>query len=146
MFVSVVQRIMENAEEASLGHKYDKELGERLKMKIEDNGYHYFNAKKINIIDEDSSEDESYWERALSAIDREPNDKRNQVGYTRIKLESNKHFSGIPVNANYSTVHVPTNVYDGGKCHRVFMRLNFIYNLKKHVTYKLTCYKLYISF
>ena len=116
IFVSVLQRIMENAEEASLGHKYDKELGERLKMKIEDNGYHYFNAKKINIIDEDSSEDESYWERALSAIDREPNDKRNQVGYTRIKLESNKHFSGIPVNANYSTVHVPTNVYDGGKC------------------------------
>ena len=110
---------MENAEEASLGHKYDKELGERLKMKIEDNGYHYFNAKKINIIDEDSSEDESYWERALSAIDREPNDKRNQVGYTRIKLESNKHFSGIPVNANYSTVHVPTNVYDGGKFSRV---------------------------
>ena len=108
---------MENAEEASLGHKYDKSLGESLKMKIEDNGYHYFNAKKINILDEDAKDGESYWDRALSAIDREPNDKRNQVGYTRIKLESNKHFSGIPVNANYSTVHVPTNVYDGGKFH-----------------------------
>ena len=106
---------MENAEEASLGHKYDKSLGERLKMKIQDNGYHYFNAKKINVMDEDGREDESYWDKALSAIDREPNDKRNVIGYTRIKLESNKHFSGIPVNSNYSSVHVPTNVYDGGK-------------------------------
>jgi hypothetical protein len=106
---------MENAEEASLGHKYDKSLGEQLKLKTEDNGYHYFNAKKINILDEDANDDESYWDRALSAIDREPNDKRNVVGYTRIKLESNKHFSGIPVNSNYSSVHVPTNVYDGGK-------------------------------
>jgi voltage-dependent calcium channel alpha-2/delta-3 len=111
--IDAIKRIMENAEEASLGHKYDKNLGERLKMKIEDNGYHYFNAKKINILDEDSDDGESYWERALSAIDREPNDKRNQVGFTRIILESNKHFSGIPVNVNYSSVHVPTNVYDG---------------------------------
>ena len=106
---------MENAEEASLGHKYDKSLGERLQMKISDNGYHYFNAKKINVMDPDGRDDESHWDKAFSAIDRDNNDKRNLVGYTRIKLESNKHFSGIPVNANYSSVHVPTNVYDGGK-------------------------------
>ena len=74
---------MENAEEASLGHKYDKSLGERLKMKIQDNGYHYFNAKKINVMDEDGRDDESHWDKALSAIDREPNDKRNVIGYTR---------------------------------------------------------------
>lgn len=110
---------METAEEASLGHKYDKELGNRLKNRIQENGYHYFNAKKINILDEGKEDKEgnpleSYWERALSAIDREGNDPRNQVGYTRIILEANKHFSGIPVNSNYSSVHVPTNVYDGG--------------------------------
>ena len=113
---------METAEEASLGHKYDKDLGNRLKLSTQNNGYHYFNAKKINILDEDVKTDkegnelESYWERALSAIDRDANDPRNQVGYTRLKLEANKHFSGIPVNSNCSSVHVPTNVYDGGKC------------------------------
>jgi hypothetical protein len=30
-------------------------------------------------------------------------------------LESNKYFSGIPVNSNFSVVHVPTNVFDGGE-------------------------------
>ena len=28
-------------------------------------------------------------------------------------MEDNKYFSGIPVNTNMSTVHVPTNVFDG---------------------------------
>ena len=28
-------------------------------------------------------------------------------------MEPNKYFSGIPVNTNESSVHVPTNVFDG---------------------------------
>ena len=28
-------------------------------------------------------------------------------------LTANKHFSGIPVNTTFSSVHVPTNVFDG---------------------------------
>jgi hypothetical protein len=29
-------------------------------------------------------------------------------------LEPNKYFYGMPVNSNFSVVHVPTNVFDGG--------------------------------
>ena len=110
---------MENAEEASLGHKYDKELGHDLKNSVDEGGFHYFNAKKINILDDDINYDEDgvpekYWERALSAIDRERSDPRYAIGHTRLALEANRHFSGIPVNTSYSSVHVPTNVYDGG--------------------------------
>ena len=40
-------------------------------------------------------------------------DPRFRIGYSRIELEENKKFSGIPVNTSMSTVHVPTNVFDG---------------------------------
>ena len=42
-------------------------------------------------------------------------DDRFRIGYSRMPLEANKYFSGIPVNTNMSVVHVPTNVFDGGK-------------------------------
>ena len=35
------------------------------------------------------------------------------MGYHRLHMEPNKYFSGIPVNTNESSVHVPTNVFDG---------------------------------
>ena len=114
---------METAEEASLGHHYEKELGEWLAKPISENGYHYLNAKKINILDEEfetdpeTGKEESYWDRAYCAVTRQTNDDRFLLGHTRIKLEANKHFSGIPVNVNASSVHVPTNVYDGGIYH-----------------------------
>ena len=54
------------------------------------------------------------WDKYLSATDRMEDDDRFRVGYSRIPLESNKYFSGIPVNSNFSVVHVPTNVFDGG--------------------------------
>ena len=125
---------METAEQASLGHKYEKDLGERLTQRIQNNGYHYFNAKKINQLDDNYNVDEdgnpeSYWERALSAIGRDENDPRNQIGYTRLRLEPNKHFSGIPVNSNFSSVHVPTNVYDGG----TFYRSNIMQHIITHI-------------
>ena len=28
-------------------------------------------------------------------------------------MDPNKYFSGLPVNTNESSVHVPTNVFDG---------------------------------
>ena len=31
----------------------------------------------------------------------------------RLELTANSHFSGIPVNTSRSSVHVPTNVFDG---------------------------------
>ena len=53
--------------------------------------------------------------RYLSATDRLEDDDWFRVGYSRVALETNKHFSGIPVNTNLSSVHVPTNVFDGGE-------------------------------
>lgn len=37
------------------------------------------------------------------------------VYYRPIQLSPDPHFHNIPINDNYSTVHVPTNVYDRGK-------------------------------
>jgi len=39
----------------------------------------------------------------------------NNNTYTRIELYPDKRFYNIPVNLDYSIVHVPTNVYDLGR-------------------------------
>jgi hypothetical protein len=62
----------------------------------------------------------SDWDKYLSATDRMEDDDRFRIGYSRMPLEPNKYFSGIPVNTNFSVVHVPTNVFDGGEKSRIF--------------------------
>ena len=104
---------MELAENLALDHKYDKNLGHRLRDPVESGGYHYINAKKLNFIDPGDDDDITDFEKYLSGIDRPPGDGRFAVGFSRLKLEANKYFSGIPVNTNMSVVHVPTNVFDG---------------------------------
>lgn len=37
------------------------------------------------------------------------------VWYRPIELSPDPHFHNIPINDSFSTVHVPTNVYDRGK-------------------------------
>lgn len=111
--IDAIKRIMELAENLALDHKYDKELGHRLKDPPQNGGYHYMNAKKLNVMDPDDDDDISDFEKFLSATDRTPDDPRFAVGFSRLKLEANKYFSGIPVNTNMSVVHVPTNVFDG---------------------------------
>ena len=44
---------MEFAENLALDHKYDKELGHRLKAEPSRQGYHYTNAKKLNVLAEE---------------------------------------------------------------------------------------------
>ena len=44
---------MEFAENLALDHKYDKELGHRLKAEPSRQGYHYTNAKKLNVLGPD---------------------------------------------------------------------------------------------
>ena len=51
--MSRLQRIMEFAENLALDHKYDKELGHRLKAEPSRQGYHYTNAKKLNVLAEE---------------------------------------------------------------------------------------------
>ena len=104
---------MEFAENLALGHEYEKDLGHALTEAPDNGGFHYFNAKKVNVMDEEDDEGETTWERCFSATDRAEGDPRFRIGYSRLYLEENKHFSGIPVNTSMSTVHVPTNVFDG---------------------------------
>ncbi|XP_040571672.1 voltage-dependent calcium channel subunit alpha-2/delta-3 isoform X36 [Lepeophtheirus salmonis] len=114
--IDSIKRIMEFAENLALDHDYDKDLGHRLRDIPNHGGFHYYNAKKINVLhesDDDEEEEFQEWDSLLSAHDREKNDKRFALGFSRIQLTSNKYFSGIPVNTSMSSVHVPTNVFDG---------------------------------
>ena len=106
--IDAIKRIMELAENIALDHKYDKDMGQRLKA----GGFSYNNAKKLNVLDEDDEGGVDEYSRYLSQY-RDKDDDYYRVGYSRMVLTPNKHFSGIPVNTTYSTVHVPTNVFDG---------------------------------
>ena len=107
--IDAIKRIMELAENIALDHKYDKDRGERLK----EGRYHYNNAKKLNVLPEDDEGGAgSEFDRYLSQY-RGKDDEYYAPGYSRMVLKANKHFSGIPVNTSHSSVHVPTNVFDG---------------------------------
>jgi len=106
--MDAIKRIMELAENIAFDAKYDKERGERLKV----GRYTYHNAKKLNVLADDDEGGGDEFSRYLSQY-RDPTDEFWAPGYSRMALTANKHFSGIPVNTTYSSVHVPTNVYDG---------------------------------
>ena len=107
--INAVKRIMEQAENIALEHKYDKDRGERLKK----GRYSYYNAKKLNVLPEGKEEEEgaNEYDRYLSQ-DRDQDDEYWAPGFSRMVLTPNKHFSDIPVNVSHSSVHVPTNVND----------------------------------
>jgi hypothetical protein len=44
--------------------------------------------------------------------------------YTPMELYPNNHFYNIPVNLNYSIVHIPTNVYDLGMLRLVYLYIS----------------------
>ena len=106
--IDAIKRIMELAENIALDHQYDKDMGKRLKQ----GGFSYNNAKKLNVLDEEDDSQGDEYERYLSQY-RDKQDEYYRIGYSRMVLTANKHFSGIPVNTSQSTVHVPTNVFDG---------------------------------
>lgn len=106
--IDAIKRIMELAENIALDHKYDKDRGERLK----EGRYTYYNAKKLNVLGDDDEGGGDEFSRFLSQY-RDPGDLFYAPGYSRMSLTANKHFSGIPVNTSFSSVHVPTNVFDG---------------------------------
>ena len=83
--------------------------------------YHYINAKKLNVLPEDDEGGGDEFERYLSQY-RDHEDPYYSPGYSRLRLNGNRHFSGIPVNTNRSAVHVPTNVFDGGETRRSTLR------------------------
>jgi len=108
--MDAIKRIMELAENIAFDARYDNKRGDRLK----DGRYTYRNAKKLNVVgNEDECDSNNEFECYLSQYRDRNNDELYAPGYTRMQLTANKHFSGIPVNTSFSSVHVPTNVYDG---------------------------------
>ena len=85
---------MELAENLALDHDYDKELGKRLKDPPQSGGYHYVNAKKLNLKDPEEEEDGSPDFEKYYSVDRSVDDPKFMVGYSRLNLEANKYFSG----------------------------------------------------
>ena len=85
---------MELAENLALDHDYDKELGKRLKDPPQSGGYHYVNAKKLNLKDPEEEEDGTPDIEKYYSVDRSVDDPKFMVGYSRLNLEANKYFSG----------------------------------------------------
>lgn len=97
--ISAVKRIVEAAENMAFD-KQNEPVPE---------DFQFYNSKEM----EDPLEDQSmtttpepefsmeYW------INRPPSKNAH--------LQQNHHFSSIPVNTNFSSVHVPTNVYTWGE-------------------------------
>ncbi|CAM6054121.1 unnamed protein product [Sphagnum tenellum] len=90
------QRIMEFAENLALDHKFDKELGHRLKDAPSAGGFHYFNAKKINVVSPEDDDDIPDEQKFLSAHDRPEDDPRFAVGFSRVELERQRALLGDP--------------------------------------------------
>lgn len=65
----------------------------------------------------------TYYSAKYSTIDGEklnelPKNRANDsYMYRNFSLNADTHFFNISVNTSFSTVHVPTNVYDKGKFH-----------------------------
>ena len=60
---------MEIAENLALNHDYEKDMGKRLKTPPQKGGYHYVNAKKLNLVSPEDDEDLPDYEKYLS-VDR----------------------------------------------------------------------------
>ena len=73
--IDAIKRIMEIAENIALAHKYDKNMGHRLKA----GSFSYNNAKKLNVLDEDDDAGGDEYSRYLSQY-RDKDDEHYRVG------------------------------------------------------------------
>lgn len=56
----------------------------------------------------------TFYSAKKSYISGEVMGSKNNDTYKPMELQADNHFYNIPVNLNYSAVHVPTNVFDQG--------------------------------
>lgn len=97
--VSAVKRIVEAAENMAFD-KQNEPVPE---------DYQFFNSKEM---------EEPWDEDTVSTTTEQDFNLENWIvrpASKNIHLQQNPHFSNIPVNTNFSSVHVPTNVYAWGK-------------------------------
>ena len=111
--VNAIKRIMDLAENIALDHNYDKDLGKNLLLR--EGSYSYFSSKKQLVNGGISQEC-----RPLSALDcgaftcsKMDEEESKQLCYPQMTVTNNEHFSGTSVNLSHSSVHVPTDVFDG---------------------------------
>jgi len=81
---------MDGAEQLSISHP--NEIFERGR------GIPYYNAKRLN-----------------SYNSFGPGAGKLKDGFREVLMSKGRHFGDVDVNITLSAVHVPTNVYDGGK-------------------------------
>lgn len=65
-------------------------------------------------LDDNTIETYSYFNSKSSPTD-ENYEEDNETLYHTMSLNADTHFYNIPVNTSYSSVHVPTNIYDRGR-------------------------------
>lgn len=92
--VVIVQNIVEAAQNIAM---YDEEPP--------DTSFQYFNAKEML-----EPHDKPYVKRKLELDEKEPLITKPPPKI--IELVPHPNFPGLPVNFTYSSVHVPTNVFD----------------------------------
>ena len=80
--IDAIKRIMEIAENIALAHKYDKNMGHRLKA----GSFSYNNAKKLNVLDEDDDAGGDEYSRYLSQY-RDKDDEHYRVGVAPCAIE-----------------------------------------------------------
>lgn len=70
----------------------------------------------------------TYYSAKYSSVDEEPinkipsNRKKDVKLYRNFSMNADTHFYNISVNTSFSTVHVPTNVYDKGMNFRAYFQ------------------------
>ncbi|XP_013401127.1 voltage-dependent calcium channel subunit alpha-2/delta-3 isoform X2 [Lingula anatina] len=99
-----ISRLVEAAEEANKQHTFDPEID-----------LHYYNAKRINEINEKTGNYVTTEPGATmppTMVDDENEHLQFNPEWLNLTVHEDEHFNYVRVNLNYSTVHVPTDVYD----------------------------------
>ena len=94
--IDAIKRIMEIAENIALAHKYDKNMGHRLKA----GSFSYNNAKKLNVLDEDDDAGGDEYSRYLSQY-RDKDDEHYRVGVVPLNNKHENIFSERYHNEQY---------------------------------------------
>ena len=94
--IDAIKRIMEIAENIALAHKYDKNMGHRLKA----GSFSYNNAKKLNVLDEDDDAGGDEYSRYLSQY-RDKDDEHYRVGVVVPLTKHENSFSERYHNEQY---------------------------------------------
>merc|ERR550532_1490251 len=108
--VDAVKRIMDLAENIALDHRQEEGLGRRLLQ----GQYNYYSSKRQGGEGE-TKECRGRGEECLciTSPNRDKGGSHWQPCYPQMVVTANEHFSGTPINLSHSSVHVPTDVFDG---------------------------------